>query len=193
MWSKPINRASFPDYIYQVINHSSEEKHCLLCFEMKIVKTALWQTHEITYRYTLFNLCILMTSIINCTLMDTLRNVLKLIDSLSSCNNHVWMCVAVLLTCPVSCCRCSSKPPPWRCPWAWAPLCPLACSTSPRYMSSSSTQSRMSRSESAASKLWCRRPPCPRTCPRSPMTNKTESPRLSRTDHSEMTQNVSSR
>ena len=42
-WSKPINRASFPDYIYQLINHSSGEKQCLLCFEMKTVKTALCQ------------------------------------------------------------------------------------------------------------------------------------------------------
>lgn len=43
MWSKSINRASFPDYIYQIINHSSGGKHGRPCFEMKIVRAALWQ------------------------------------------------------------------------------------------------------------------------------------------------------
>lgn len=78
-------------------------------------------------------------------------------------------------------CRCSSRPPPWRCPWAWVPLCPWACFTSPRCTWSSSTQSRTSRRGSAASRRWLRRPPCPRASPRSPTTNRTESPRWSQT------------
>lgn len=89
----------------------------------------------------------------------------------------------ICLTCPRS--RCSSRPPPWRCPWAWAPPSRWACSTSPRSTSSSSTRSRTSRRGSAASRPWCRRPPSPRTCRRNLMTNRTESPRLCRTGLSE--------
>lgn len=98
----------------------------------------------------------------------------------------VCVCVCIDdLNLPGLCCRCSSRPPPWRCPWAWAPPCPWACSTSPRPTSSSATRSRTSRRGSAASKLWCRRLPCPRTCPRSPTIKPTGSPRSFRTDPSE--------
>lgn len=96
-----------------------------------------------------------------------------------------WRCGAnipspqICLTCLRS--RCSSRPPPWRCPWAWAPPSRWACSTSPRSTSSSSTRSRTSRRGSAASRPWCRRPPSPPTCRRNLMTNRTESPRLCRT------------
>lgn len=42
----------------------------------------------------------MIESIINCTLMDTLGNLLKLIDTLFSGNNH--NCMAILLTCRFS-------------------------------------------------------------------------------------------
>lgn len=136
-------RAFFLDYIYQVINDSSGEEHCLLCFEMKIVKTELWQSMR-------------------------------------------WhrLCVCGIFLTSLVCCRCSSRPPLWRCPWAWAPPCPWECSTSPKSTSSSFTRSRTSRRGSVASKPWCRRQPCPEPCPRNPTTNRTESPKSSRTDRS---------
>lgn len=192
MWSKPINRVFFPDYIYQVINHSSGEKHSLLCFEMKIVKTALWQPMRWHMLWSIFlNLCKTMQSIFNCRAMMSrnLRNELQCINSLLRNGLCVCLCVSVsdgiVLNCCVFC-RCSSRPPPWQCPWAWVPLCPSACFTSLRSMLLSFIRSRTSRRESAASKPLCRRPPCPHTYPRSPTTNRMESPRLSQTDHSEI-------
>lgn len=72
----------------------------------------------------------------------------------------------------------TSRPPRWPSPWIWVRLWLWECSTCPRSMSSSSTQSSTCRNASAASRPWWRRPPCPHVCHTNPVTGRTARPKL---------------
>lgn len=74
--------------------------------------------------------------------------------------------------------RCTSKQPRWPSPWAWAPQCPLGCSTCQRCTWFSSTPSRMCPSAHAASRQWLLLPLCPTNSTPSQDWDPMEKPRL---------------
>ena len=82
----------------------------------------------------------------------------------------------VCCVCSVVCCRCTSRPPRWPSPWAWAPPCPWASSTCPRCTWCCCTRSRTCPSARAASRRWWPPPPCPTSSTPKPACGPTARP-----------------